>query len=674
MFRLRLPRVAVAAAAAALVGAALIGGTPLTARAAAPVTCPTTMTAATGGPGYIKCSGKIPVKVGPSTTDCNMDADLYLPDPQPAAKEPAILTTNGFGGTKDDQSSLGAYATKHGYAVLSYSGLGFGNSNEPGVDCKIQLDRPAYDGMAAKQLITWLADTANVPDIKLDATGDPRVGMIGGSYGGAIQFATASIDPRLDAIIPIITWNDLGYSLAPQNANPSSPYDPNNFTLTDSPPGVSKFEWTELFFADGVATPVMHPPSTVPTSQFPCPGFPNEVCVADGDTITHGYPSTTTLQLLHDASMVGYDQHGEVHIPTMLLQGEADTLFNLDEAVANYELIKKTGAPVKLVLQSWGHSHSEPLKGEFTTNGHDPSGLYETGLIQHWFDKYLMGDASIDTGPAVEYYRDYADDGSGTPASIGRAYGSASGYPIAPPFALYPSADGTLRTRATGITAGAPAMVNPPAGEPASYSETSGVQDSKSLPFFYIPATDPPGESVSFTTAPLTRAANELGIPTLKVTVNAPVSSNADAAFQPELFTKIYDVAPDGTSTSLPERLVSPARIPGGLNTVTLTLPGIIHQFAGGHHIRLTIAATDQAYIGSKLAGPITFPIDPAAPDVLLLPIGDGPTTGIQNVQAASTGPTIPVPDTGAEGASGGTALTLLTLGGLALRRRRRSH
>ena len=43
--------------------------------------------------------------------------------------------------------------------------------------------------------------------------------MIGGSYGGQIQYAVAEQDPRLDTIIPIITWNDLSYSLAPNNTS-----------------------------------------------------------------------------------------------------------------------------------------------------------------------------------------------------------------------------------------------------------------------------------------------------------------------------------------------------------------------------------------------------------------------------------------------------------------------
>ena len=73
---------------------------------------------------------------------CTIDADLYKPhSASRAARVPAILTTNGFGGSKADQAGLGAAFAKRGYAVLSYTGLGFPDSG-----CKISLDDPGVDG------------------------------------------------------------------------------------------------------------------------------------------------------------------------------------------------------------------------------------------------------------------------------------------------------------------------------------------------------------------------------------------------------------------------------------------------------------------------------------------------------------------------------------------------
>ncbi|HEY0559278.1 MAG TPA: CocE/NonD family hydrolase, partial [Frankiaceae bacterium] len=162
------------------------------------------------------------VRVGPGGAQaCDIVGDLYRPSTADKAHPvPVILTTNGFGGSKDDQAYIGRAAGAQGYAVLSYSGLGFGGSG-----CTIELDSPTWDGATASQLISFLggqssiayADAAHTapvapPDfIRLDnaATHDPRVGMVGGSYGGEVQFAAASVDRRLDTIVPLITWNDL---------------------------------------------------------------------------------------------------------------------------------------------------------------------------------------------------------------------------------------------------------------------------------------------------------------------------------------------------------------------------------------------------------------------------------------------------------------------------------
>ncbi|WP_235497390.1 CocE/NonD family hydrolase, partial [Aeromicrobium sp. Leaf272] len=138
---------------------------------------------------------------------CTIVADQYLPRTATARKPvPAILTTNGFGGSKDDQAGLGRLFASRGYAVISYSGLGFGGSG-----CPISLDDPAVDGKAASQIIGYLGGatgtayldaglTKKAPAltvVKRDARNqlgtvsrnDPRVGMVGISYGGGIQFA-----------------------------------------------------------------------------------------------------------------------------------------------------------------------------------------------------------------------------------------------------------------------------------------------------------------------------------------------------------------------------------------------------------------------------------------------------------------------------------------------------
>ena len=171
--------------------------------------------AADAGTTVSKATKEIDVTVGPAGQRkvCTIVFDLYRPSTATAQRpKPAILTTNGFGGSKDDQADLGLAFAQRGYVVLSYSGLGFGGS-----DCKITLDDPDWDGRAAKQLVTYLGggkradDGTRITYVRKDRVShdgvrrrhDPRVGMIGGSYGGQVQLAVASIDPRVDTIVPI---------------------------------------------------------------------------------------------------------------------------------------------------------------------------------------------------------------------------------------------------------------------------------------------------------------------------------------------------------------------------------------------------------------------------------------------------------------------------------------
>ena len=54
------------------------------------------------------------------------------------------------------------------------------------------IDHPKFEARDTQALIDYIADQ---PEAKLDAPGDPRVGMSGSSYGGGIQLLTAGARP-----------------------------------------------------------------------------------------------------------------------------------------------------------------------------------------------------------------------------------------------------------------------------------------------------------------------------------------------------------------------------------------------------------------------------------------------------------------------------------------------
>ncbi|MEI8320173.1 MAG: hypothetical protein WCH79_19745, partial [Planctomycetia bacterium] len=51
-----------------------------------------------------------------------------------------------------------------------------------------------------------------------DGTGDPLIGMVGGSYGGVQALVAATIDPRIDAIVPAIAPHTLTTAIYPEKA------------------------------------------------------------------------------------------------------------------------------------------------------------------------------------------------------------------------------------------------------------------------------------------------------------------------------------------------------------------------------------------------------------------------------------------------------------------------
>jgi hypothetical protein len=632
-----------------------------------------TLPAGAAAQGYTVKTLHFLVSAGPAGSErqCNIVGDLYRPaDATAAHPDPAVLTTNGFGGSKDDQAAFGQELASQGYVVLSYSGLGFG-----GTGCPIELDDPDWDGRAASQLITFLGggmaatDGTKIDYVIHDATAldgrhhanDPRVGMIGGSYGGEIQFAAAEQDPRLDTIVPIITWNDLTYSLAPNNAG--LPATVPSDTVSNSAPGVAKFIWLNAFFGEGAAADGLQQLGNDPTADLTgCPNFNSQVCAAAIQTSATGSPPDSAITLLRHASVESY--MSKIRIPTLLAQGEADTLFSLHEAVATYEALRAQDTPVKMIWQSWGHSNSTPAPGEL---GHLSGGYgiydsaghitYEGQTVLQWFAHYLRDDPAA---PSLDFsfFRPWIT----YTGNADQAYGRAPRYPVGTVRSLELSGTGSLVDQPSAVQSGQATFATTAAGAPTSYSEISAVESNTE------PGQEPydvPGSDAEYVAAPLTANTDVIGIPTVTVNVSAPaqaVGSAGGAAGSLVLFFKLYDLSPSGSIT-LPDKLIAPVRIPAGGGTVTVDLPGIVHRFPAGDRIALVVAGGDQAYRGNNVAGPVTITTSPSAPGVLHLPVADAGAYG-SVVYAGGSGTTPATPGCpGATGRLSGRTLGLVRLG-----------
>jgi ABC-2 type transport system ATP-binding protein len=575
--------------------------------------------------------------LGPEHRTCHIDADLYIPAGVTARhRAPAILATNGFGGTKADQADLAQGMGELGYVTLSYTGLGFVD----GDPCPITLDDREHDGNAASQLIRFLGGDPRIVAvddsthqrvhvdqvIRDDGTNgtryDPAVGMVGGSYGGQIQFATAAYERehggnRLDAIVPIITWNDLSYSL-----------DPNNGTLpggtalsgsvSSNVPGAFKFEWSVLFSGEGIADGAQdiaalaqNPAGFAQYVQDNCANFAPEVCTALTEVATQGYPSRESIAFLRHASVAGY--MNDIRIPTFLAQGEADTLFDLQESVATYQKLRRQGTPVALEWQSWGHSNSTPVAGELDER--HPLTSYQGRQLVAWFDHYVKRTAP-QSPLNFHYFRDWVFAATG---DIAQAYATAPSFPVGSRRTFYLSGSDLGGTTVNGVSSGGGSLVTgtaqivpgtsgyssvAPFGP--NYSETSAIESMLSPE---PPVSDPPGTSIRFATAPLSHALTVVGSPRLTVRLDSPTVAGTQAVGpggELVVFAKVYDIGPDG-AVELPHRLIAPARVPDVTRPVTIELPGIVHRFAPGHRLAIVLTGGDQAYRGSTTPQPVTL-------------------------------------------------------------------
>ncbi|MGW3203321.1 CocE/NonD family hydrolase [Streptomyces sp. NPDC001135] len=462
-----------------------------------------------------------------------LDTSFFTP--ATAGRHPAVLLAHGFGGSKDDLREQAEDLARDGYAVLTWSARGFGRSTG-----RIGLNDPKGEVADVSRLVDWLAER---PQVQLDHPGDPRVGMAGGSYGGAISLLAAGYDHRVDAIAPAITYWDLADALFPN--------------------GVFKKLWAGVFFNTGGG----------------CARFEPALCRMYDRVAESGTPDAAARELLQarSPSAVG----SRIKVPTLLIQGQTDSLFTLAQSDAAEKAIRANGAPVDVDWIAGGHDGGDMESGRGQAR------------VRAWFDRYLKGDEHTGTGPAFRITRTGGVNSTDGTAQLRGA--SAAGYP-------------GLRDhpRRIALTGGTQHLTNPAGASPPGVSALPGLGGSGGLTQLSAlglgVSLDFPGQYAKFDSAPLTGDLQITGTPT--VTVH--LTSTSDDAV---LFGKVYDVGPDGTQPVLPAQLVAPFRVTGARagKDVTLTLPAIDHEVQKGHRLRLVLASTDLGY--ASPAAPATYTV-----------------------------------------------------------------
>ncbi|MEC4019776.1 alpha/beta fold hydrolase [Streptomyces sp. H27-D2] len=479
-----------------------------------------------------------------------IDTSFYTSGPS-SQRRPAILLGHGFGGSKKDVRHEAEDLARDGYAVLTWSARGFGRSTG-----RIGINDRDHEVADVRRLIDWLAAR---PDVKLDASGDPRVGVTGASYGGAISLLAAGYDKRVDAIAPQNTYWNLADALFPQ--------------------GVFKKLWAGIFFTSGSSSASMgglssSAPQAPMSGDHGCGDFEQAVCKMYERVAVAGKPDAAARKMLADKSPSAVAER--IKVPTLIFQGQNDSLFPLDQADAMSKAIRANGAPVDV---------------DWNAGGHD-GGDQETDRIRQrvtsWFDRYLKKDEGTDTGPAFRVSRTGGIDSTNARVQLRGASSDR-----------YPGLDGAA-TRAVRLAGREQTIANPAGGSPPAISAVPGGGALSQLSSVGAGISlDFPGQYARFESAPLRSGLRVTGSPSVDVRVT---SDSADAV----LFGKVYDVAPDGKQT-LPSQLVSPVRVEGAKagKTVRLRLPAVDHNFQSGHRMRLVLSATDLGY--ASPAEPATY-------------------------------------------------------------------
>jgi ABC-2 type transport system ATP-binding protein len=547
----------------------------------------------------------------PAAGPVELDASVFTPGA--AGPYPAVLLAHGFGGSKADLAAEGRLLAQRGYVVMTYTARGFGASGG-----RIHLNSPDYEIADARLLVNHLAGRA---DVLLDAPGDPRIGVAGGSYGGALTIMLAGADRRIDAISPRITWHDLAQSLFPQYATSAPPTSPAAFDPS-AVPGVFKRVWAGLFFASGSA-----PDGQPGQSATVCGRFAPDICAAYQRGATTGVPLPRDLRLLRESSPAPLLDG--VRAPTLLIQGQSDSLFPLAEGDANALGIAATGTPVKVVWYAGGH------------DGGDPEAERLERLTADWFGRYLQRDGS----PA-----DTTFEVTGAAASLFGARTGADPEVLSAP--AFPGAGGESPPRRSVRLSGGPqSIVAPAGGSPAQVTTLPGFGDviSRLVRGSTTALPDIPGQSAVFSTEPMPDRVRIVGSPTVRLAVR----SDAPDAI---LFARLLDVAPDGAGSVLPNRLVSAVRVrPGADGEATIVLPAIVRDVAAGNRLVVAVSTTDQGY--SLPADARTYTVVLAGDSTLSLP-----DVSVQPVPADRSGILL----------AGGLLLAVGLAGYLALRLNRR--
>jgi alpha-beta hydrolase superfamily lysophospholipase len=277
---------------------------------------------------------ELSIKASDGTT---LACGLVLPGGSaPSGGWPGLLLFHGLGQSHTFMEAIAAAAfAPTGFASLACDARGTGDS---GGTFGLAGPKEVQD---ARDLFDWLAARSDVSDT--------QIGAFGLSLGGGVVWNAAVAGVPFKAIVPAITWTDLGAALNPRGV-------PKTGLLAQLAQAVPFSQWN---------------PSLTQARTDLLAG-----------NVTRAVKST-------EAARSARPKLHSLTVPTLMLQGRQDFLFDMDQALAAYRLL---AGPKRLYLGDLGHPPAANPQAEQVTY---------LGLAVAWFGHYLAGTEAVGGGLAI---------------------------------------------------------------------------------------------------------------------------------------------------------------------------------------------------------------------------------------------------------------------------------
>lgn len=248
---------------------------------------------------------------------------------------PMVLHSHGWGGSRTTAATAADTwvvrdLLKAGYGVLSFDQRGWGESGG-----HAHVESPRVEGHDVRRLVDLIS---RLRWVQQDGRRDPRLGAVGGSYGGGYQFLAAFEElrtrgkPVLDALAPEITWHDLSQSLAPE--------------------GVVRTEWALALSAASLPADALEPRVYKALAEG----------AATGRWPDGSIPGTEDMvSFFRENGPRWHVRNGRrLDIPVLFGQGTTDTLFTLQQGLANWRHALTGKARKKSIFVGYNGGHTLP--------------------------------------------------------------------------------------------------------------------------------------------------------------------------------------------------------------------------------------------------------------------------------------------------------------------------